>query len=220
MEQAIADKFNSYMAKAAQNFGARFSAFSLGGQDRDAGADYLLSDSSRFALIEFKANVTLLKTEAKKPRREELCRQLAGNPGMRDLHDICHYITFANDAGYVVTNIYRNEICNKSTFPALLDSECCTPSRHMRLTAIDYSRSFFEPNSKATLGLEEFEQYLSWVMKETSGSTAGTVSLLVYDPDDLELKIAKVSSVAEAYEWMQANLPPAPSDAPSGPGGW
>lgn len=116
-EQELANIFRAHMASKSIDKGYQFHTFSLGGQDRDAGADYLLTDSDRFTLIEFKYSDKDLISENKKTRRLTLCQMLPIRPDMESLHDKCHFITYSDSSdGSIKTNIYRKQICNTSVF--------------------------------------------------------------------------------------------------------
>lgn len=77
MEAALLDTFSKKVERRfRESYGAGkqqpyFIGSALCGQDK-ALADYLLGAGARFALIEFKANVELLKTEGAKPQRLRL----------------------------------------------------------------------------------------------------------------------------------------------------
>ena len=47
-EQSLADEFNGFLIARAQQAGRTVTAHSLDGDDRDVGADYVLSDKNRF----------------------------------------------------------------------------------------------------------------------------------------------------------------------------
>ena len=89
-EQAVADSFNKYTQQSAISLGCKFHSFALDGQDRNAGAEYLLTDSDQFCLIAFKYSDTDLVSENKKPKRLKLCKALENEPSYRRLHDRCH----------------------------------------------------------------------------------------------------------------------------------
>lgn len=105
-EQSTADSFNSFMRLKAHHFNCSFHAFSVDGQDRDAGGDYVLTNSTQFAIIEFKHTYSDLLNEKKKKRRLMLCQQLKIREDMRLFHDRCHFISWTEDLK-VKMNIYR-----------------------------------------------------------------------------------------------------------------
>ena len=210
-EQSSADIFRDFIKEQALVKGCRFHAFSLDGQDRDAGADYVLSDSDRFAIIEFKYAEQNLISEKYKTRRLTLCQELLNRQDMTDYHDKCHFITWSeSDSGLIKTNIYRKEICNKSIFGESCGLVNPLPSQASQVSANAFADDFFGSQGLRSLSLHEFETYLAWVLTETSASTKSTVELLARNPNTNELSVKRLNSIAEAQEWVKDNIPPPP----------
>jgi hypothetical protein len=209
-EQAVADLFNRYLRDVGSRNGIRVHDFSLGGQDRDAGADYLLSDSSRFALVEFKYAEANISDESRKLKRLTLCQLLPLQPAMRLLHDQCHFIAWSHLVdGTVHTNIYRREVCNRRVFGDGSKLQDASADASSRATAATFAEGFLDAKVPGrSLALKDFEAYLAWLMRETSGASASTLELLTSDPlKQHELKLVRFSSVDAAYRWMQENKP-------------
>lgn len=205
-EQELANIFRTYMVSQSIDKGYKFHTFSLGGQDRDAGADYLLTDSDRFTLIEFKYSDKDLISENKKTRRLTLCQKLPTRPDMESLHDKCHFITYSDSVnGFIQTNIYRKQICNTSIFGKNSGLKNQHPDISTRCDADSFSNGFFNNQSTNSLSLDEFETYLSWLLTEASGSDKTTLELLVKNPDSKELGIKRLGSIREAQQWVQDN---------------
>lgn len=207
-EQSSADIFRDFIKEQALMKGCRFHAFSLDGQDRDAGADYVLSDSDRFAIIEFKYSEKNLISEKHKPRRLTLCQKLLNRQDMTDYHDQCHFITWSElGSGLIKTNIYRKEICNISIF-----GESCglTKTSPNQVSANTFADDFFGSQGLCSLSLHEFETYLGWVLTETSASTKSTVELLARNPNTNELSVKRLNSIAEAKTWVKDHIPKPP----------
>lgn len=196
------------MRRKALEHGCRFHSFSVDGQDRDAGADYLLTDSDRFTLVEFKYSSDDLISEKHKTRRLSLCCGLAANCDMRSLHDRCHFISWAEGPSLSVkTNIYRHEICNRGVFGdgcGLSEASSCSVTR---VPAGVFATEFFTTASPRSLSLEEFERYLEWVLTETSASTKSTLELIAHNPDSNELTLVRLSSIAQAQTWVRNHVP-------------
>src|SRR4051794_31743466 len=105
------------MQARAPEYGCRFHSFSFDGQDRDVGADYVLTDADRFAIVEFKYSESDLVSEKLKRRRLTLCQMLETRDDMRALHDFCHFISWSEArTKRIITNIYRHEICTQRIF--------------------------------------------------------------------------------------------------------
>jgi hypothetical protein len=205
-EQGVADKFNAFLRRAGERQGIAVHDFSLGGQDRDAGADYLLSDASRFALVEFKFREADIRDEVDKPRRRALCQSLPRRPDMEQRHDRCHFIVWSDPHRQrIIANIYRKEVCNCRIFGHAAKLEDLEAEVASRTVAEQFAQEFLDPGlSLRSLDLLNFEAYLKWLMQDVSGASASTLELLASDPSrPNELVLVILQSVGEAYQWMQ-----------------
>lgn len=219
-EQSVADGFNRFLRQAASKRNMQVYDFSLDGQDRDAGADYLLSDSSRYTLIEFKYQIANIREEKDKARRLELCKQLHINPNMADLHDQCHFIAWSTPLSVakgtgIATNIYRHEVCNCAIFGPSSGLSSAAPHSTSRASGEQFVHDFLT-GSGATraLGLVEFEGYLAWLMEMASGSKKANLELLAYDPARSDQCVfVSLNSVSEAHNWMQQHKPAPTNDS-------
>jgi len=217
-EQGVADKFNAFLRRAGERQSVAVHDFSLDGQDRDAGADYLLSDASRFALMEFKFREVNIRDEADKPRRKTLCQSLPRRPDMEHRHDRCHFIAWSDRLTQRInTNIYRKEACNCSVFGYSANLRDLEAEVASRVTAEQFAHEFLNPGlGLRSLDLPEFEAYLAWLMRDVSGATPSTLELLASDPSrPYELTLVTLQSVSEAYRWMQKHrMRDEPEDEP------
>ncbi|WP_445335984.1 hypothetical protein ACSR9H_10055 [Citrobacter koseri] len=213
-EQSLADVFNKFMEKQSKIFGYDFHSFSLDGQDRDAGADYLLSDSNRFAIIEFKFSEDELPSENKKPRRLNLCKKLPLYPTMTIYHDKCHFITFSDSTtGVIYTNVYRKQICNKSIFGDSCGLNDQSPNISSLCTANVFANSFFNGQGSHSLSFKEFVDYLAWLLNDTSGSSSSTLEVLVINPDSKDLAVTTMSSIELLHNFIKDNIKPSTQEA-------
>lgn len=211
-EQSFADSFNAFMRSKAPQYGCSFHSFSVDGQDRDAGADYVLTDANRFAIVEFKYTSRDLLSEKKKQRRLTLCKKLRIRGDMRTLHDRCHFISWAEGPSMAVrTNIYRHEICTQAVFGFECGLEEKLPNEVTRAPAALFAQEFFQSGGGRSLSLDDFQTYIAWVLNETSASSSTTLELLTHDPLANDLALVRLSSLAEASSWVQSHLPPPPS---------
>lgn len=202
LEQSVADIFNDYMRVRCNGAGKNFHPFSLGGQDRDAGADYLISNAAGFALIEFKYSEAELASEGDKPRRKQLCLLLRKNRKMRQIHDKCHFVVWRDSSsGALRCAPYRTEICNQQVFPSCTALKRQHPLRSKRLLAETYCDEFIFPPPDRYAEKAEFENYLSWLMKDASGSNKETVELMARG--SVGCTAIRFDSVDAAYRWMQ-----------------
>ncbi len=78
-EQSVIDGFFDRFREAATNRGLQLFRCSLDGQDTLTGADYLFTQSTWFALVEFKYEESEIADERTKPRRLALCKALDVN---------------------------------------------------------------------------------------------------------------------------------------------
>lgn len=195
------------MKGEASKYGCLFHAFSFDGQDRDTGADYLLTDADRFAIVEFKYSETHLVSEKSKLKRLTLCKELMKRKDMRSLHDSCHFITWSEKpSGSVKTNIYRHEICNKAVFGSSSGLTESKPMKNQRFSADRFAEAFFSSNSDKSLSLAEFESYLAWVLTDTAASTISTLELIARNPKSNELAIVRLKSIAQTQEWVKSHV--------------
>ncbi|ANN71706.1 hypothetical protein [Bordetella bronchialis] len=212
-EQSFADNFNDFMREVSLAQGHTYHRFSLDGQDRDTAGDYLISDSMRFALIEFKYTNSEIVRENRKPRRRQLCRLLACSADMRRTHDACHFISWTDPNSLTgLINVYRHEVCNRAVLGSERGIESEVAATEQRSPLDEFASAFFYGES-ASASLEEMESYLAWVMGETSGSAAGNVELIGREPGSRQFVQVKLESIADAHAWMQRHrMPPqAPS---------
>ncbi|MCO4209859.1 hypothetical protein M2R29_18105 [Aeromonas hydrophila] len=208
-EQSFADIFNRYMNRQALMRGCAFYSFSLDGQDRDIGADYLLTNSDRFSIVEFKYMEKDLTSENRKTKRLVLCKKLEKNFTMESYHDSCHFISWSDkDSGEVVTNVYRHEICNQSVFGESCGLKDKLPQVDKRISLKLFSEKFFSHFNEMSLSREDFEEYVEWVLRDTSGSTKSQLQLIAFNPDSDSIALVKINSLTEAQQWVNDHFTP------------
>jgi len=207
-EQGVIDAFNWHFFKKAAAEGKKVYPLALDGQDCYAGADYILSDSDRFALIEFKYTENEICSESKKNLRLSLCRQLLPNPRMSHLHDRCHFIAWRDSvSSQIKTNIYRLEVCNKGVFGPSCGLEDKTATTTKRTLADRFIDEFLSQRSTRSLSLQEFEEYLIWLLQKASKTTKTSLELLSYDEVAGICRTVIHNSIQDAYDWFQSKKP-------------
>lgn len=211
-EQALADEFHDFMKDFAKESNRAFHRFSFDGQDREYGADYLLSSESRFAIVEFKWSANDLVSEKKKARRLKLCKSLPGHPEMRKLHDQCHFISWMEESGHVQTNIYRCEICNKAVFGPDCELVTKTALVDSRETARTFMVNFFDENGRKSLLLAEFQTYVDWLLVNTSDVVESSIELVTRDPKSADLILVRLNSFAAVQQWVIDHYKPSQVD--------
>lgn len=202
MEQSNADHFNKYLKVRADKAGLYFVDFSLNGQDRDAGADYLFTAESNFCLVEYKDDEDCIAAEGRKWRRRNLCEilEVEENAGWKAHHDVCHYIAWRDKDTDLRFNIYRKEVCNSKIFPGNEKITCQLPDLSLRVAGTLFADEFVAGGR--CLGLNDFEEYLKWLMKKSSGSEAETLQLAVSNPNQQVFSTKRFKSLAEANNWI------------------
>ncbi|WP_167146035.1 hypothetical protein [Pseudomonas sp. OTU750018] len=92
IELGVAQRFNEKIKLHAERQGVlSYVSAPLGAQDQEH-ADHLLSSGARFALVEFKANHSAIKTESTKELRIQLFRNFAQDKALLKRSRDCHYI--------------------------------------------------------------------------------------------------------------------------------
>ncbi len=219
-EQSLADRFNKFMSGQGSKLRRNFEAFSLDGDDRDTGGDYVMTDTDRFVIVEFKYVEAGILAEGVKERRLELCRKLAANADMARLHDCCHYVAWGELPGRItkiLTNVYRFEVCNSRVFGSACTWTTGQPPQ--RDSAGEFARKFFTQTQSRSLSKDEFETYIGWVKTETSGAEQAEIELVASQDDGDELYLLRFSSIQELYDWAQEAFPKSiPGDADDGAG--
>lgn len=215
LEQSVIDSFNSFFRREAQSSNRQVRSFSLGGQDALAGADYVLTDESQFALIEFKYTQKEIASEIKKDRRLKLCGELDVNAPMRDLHDQCHFIAWAEWPQMLGRcNVYRLEVCNQAIFGAACGLTSRGADGDQRTFAKQFITEFFSNKPPRSLNLSEFEAYLAWLLTVASSGTKSSLQLLTFDESSDECAMVPLASIRDAHAWMQLRAPQATHKPP------
>ncbi len=94
-EKSIIDAFSSHFLKKGKSLGKNTNRFSLDGQDAILGADYIFTESTKFALVEFKYEEPDLMTEGGKELRHTLCLKLEIEKIRQNQSLQCHYIAWS-----------------------------------------------------------------------------------------------------------------------------
>lgn len=210
-EQSFADEFNKFMRERALARGRQVYAFSLDGQDRDVGADYVLTDANRFAMVEFKYTASNLISESHKPRRLKLCQELTRAPEMRILHDRCHFIAWTQPPQFAVRlNVYRQEICTARVFGSEFDAASAT-NVDSQINATRFADDFLGGSEDNHLSLTDFDTYVQWVLTHTSGATKSNLELVTSDVVSGDLLLIRLNSLADAKVWLDQHRPSPPA---------
>jgi hypothetical protein len=126
----------------------------------------------------------------------------AENEIRKQQHDACHYLAWKGGSKDLEFNIYRHEVCNTSIFKMNKVLTCSTPQIDTRIRGTDFAKSFLD--GQRSIALEEFEDYLKWLMTKTSRTKGATLELAAVNPDEEVYSMEEFESVRAANEWMSA----------------
>ncbi|EHV9709086.1 hypothetical protein NI385_17915 [Vibrio parahaemolyticus] len=207
-EQSIADSFSNHFTRYAATQGRQVNRCSLDGQDAILGADYIFTDTSNFALIEFKYEERDIRAEGRKPLRSQLCVRLDQEQN-RQLQSLkCHYIAWSRKRSNrtVELNQYYPEVCNNAIFtdtsyPQLVQDE---PQIQSRISADAAFTSFL--NGDIGSNYYTFKQYTNWLMT-LGGHEGSTIEVMLDNPDSDQLDIIDFPSIELMKNWLDHNKP-------------
>jgi hypothetical protein len=222
-EKSIENLFRDSFSQAARGRGDVHIAASLDGQDRIAGADYLFTNSARYAIVEFKDREKNLKSEIRKAKRHLLCQALHSEPDALTAHRKCHFAAWGEESNGITikSNVYYNEVCNADFWGSQF--EYINNANHTtRTSGNDFIDRFLSGEEGADI--HEFDAYIAWLLQLGDDSnTSGYLELLISNPYDRRSAGLSFKSVRAMHTWVE-NHRPAPSntcnpnfEAPSGP---
>lgn len=216
-EQSVIDAFSNYFLRKGQSLGKTTNRLSLDGQDSLLGADYIFTENSNFALVEFKYEHRDLKAEGDKSLRNTLCTLLDNETIRRNQSLQCHYIAWSQklqESRCILFNKYYPEICNNAIFP-LSTLRSSNPNVTSRVSADNLINQFFDGSVGSTF--EVFNRYVNWLL--SIGGKEGTgVEVMLDNPDSNELDILEFSSLNLLNDWLIQNRPAPAPRPPSSPG--
>lgn len=206
-EKSVENLFRDNFGQAARDKEFIYTSASLDSQDRLTGADYLFTDHTQFAIIEFKYREGDLPSEVKKQKRLELCEALHAQPTIRPAHDRCHFAAWSDNSPIVTieTNIYFNEICNEQFWGAEFTQVKApdTSTRSDYNTFIDHFLDGKEGGDFAA-----FDAYMKWLLAlADSKNSTGYLELLISNPLDRRAAGLEFTSVANMQQWVVNNRP-------------
>jgi hypothetical protein len=207
-EQSIADSFSNHFKRFAGQQGKQINRCSLDGQDAILGADYIFTDTSNFALIEFKYEQRDIRAEGRKPLRSQLCVRLDQEQN-RMLQSLkCHYIAWSRKKHNrtVELNQYYPEVCNNAIFsdeqyPRLIHDE---PQVLSRISSDAVFKRFL--NGDIGSNYYTFKQYTNWLMS-LGGHEGSTIEVMLDNPNSDQLDIIDFPSLELMKNWLDHNKP-------------
>lgn len=209
-EQSIIDGFFDQFKNFAEQNGRKLFRCSLDGQDTLTGADYLFTQTTWFALVEFKYEESDIAAEKTKPLRLELCQALDNVANRLRQHNSCHFIAWSsNSPRTVLLNIYRNEVCHQQLWGADSQLQLPQPDTAKRILADDFMVDFFQQKNNAGASFDEFNYYLKWLLQISGGNGNedgdGELELLLCDSVDNRCVFHEFSSVRALKNWFDTH---------------
>lgn len=213
-ETSTIDGFFDRFKEVAGRKGKILTRCSTDGQDSILGADYIFTNNTRFVLAEFKYEEDDLESERKKWRRLKLCKILDEDLKRRQQSLKCHYVAWSIKKHYrsVGFSKYYSEICNSKIFGEESGLIQVEPSYEERKSADKLIDDFLSDRIGATYKL--FEVYTNWLMA-LEGEGAGSVELMLNNPDSEQLQLIDFGSVYELKTWLDYNAPRQKLNPPS-----
>lgn len=207
-EQSLIDAFSKHFLQIAKDRGRTALSLSLDGQDSVLGADYIFTEGTNFAMVEFKYEVVDLKAEGKKELRSALCINLDREKFRRNQSLQCHYIAWSekqSEKREILVNKYYPEICNNDIFPhsILRNSNHDTSSR---VCADNLIYDFIDGSIGS--GFEIFNNYVNWLLS-IAGKEGVGVEVMLDNPDSDQLDILEFNSLNLLNDWLFKNRPEA-----------
>jgi len=209
---SLIDGFLKWLCNIASEKRKKCIAASLDGQDRDVCADYLVTNSMVFVLIEFKYQEKDIATERLKSLPEELCRKLLEAEEMKKIHQLCHFIAWSIDFNRkmrILFNTFFNEVCNKKAL-----NSSSSDLQQMPLTTERFCESRFADNffsNKLGVRYEEFERYIDWLLElksdDRSGGNDKSLEFLLLAGDSDNFILEGFQSLQELKNWLVENDP-------------
>lgn len=206
-EKSLENSFLNNFRETARTKNITCVCPSLDSQDRIVGADYLFTDSARYAIIEFKYKHSGLKTEANKNLRKKLCITLTSDEHHLMVHKECHFLAYSNapkDYGIIV-NKYFNAICNQKIWGEEYNG-MKYPNTEFEATEDVFIDDFFTGIIGADF--DTFLDYLIWLLNLSDESnTTGHLELLISNPLDHRAAKLPFTNVEALHNWLINNAP-------------
>ncbi|RON08464.1 hypothetical protein BK659_13785 [Pseudomonas brassicacearum] len=204
-EKSVENLFKDSFEQAARNKDYIYTSASLDSQDRLVGADYLFTDHTQYAIIEFKYREGDLPSEVKKKKRLELCNALYQQKNIRPLHDKCHFAAWSDASNKITieTNIYFNEVCNESFWGDAF-KHVAFPDKTTRKEQNDFIDSFIDGEEGGSFA--DFNQYMKWLLNlGDQTNTNGYLELLISNPLDRRATGLAFTSIENMQKWVVNN---------------
>ncbi len=207
-EDSVIDIFRKRVEKIARRKGREVLTSPLNSQDRELGADFFITELTKFSIFEFKYQEGDIKSEKRKDLRRVLCEKLELDSIRQNQHKESHFIAWSTkeENPKVELNIYCHEVCNKAIFHHSNISEDL-PIKNPRQKDIDFIEDFF--NGKKGLKYKTFSSYINWLL-EIAGVDSGRFELLFEHPSDDITHSVPIKSLSELRKWL-LNNPPEPT---------
>ena len=211
-EQSVIDLFLRYLNKASEQQGKKILSFSLDGQDHLVGADYLLTETTKFTVIEFKYDESDISSERNKPIRLVMCSRLEKENDRLIEHMHCHFIAWSSGFLWgrtVYFNNYSNEVCNRKVLGPLCGLISGSPIVEERTNADEFIEEFL--SGDIGLRFECFHSYITWLINNPDDDDGDGphefIELLLLDEDRDNFSMVTFHSLLELKEWLDNHHP-------------
>jgi hypothetical protein len=208
-EQSVIDLFFRHLTKVARNSGKKFYSFSFDGQDNFVGADYLLTETTKFAVTEFKYEESDIPSERNKPLRHEMCLRLENEAIRKIEHENCHFIAWSS--GLILRtmhfNSYSNEVCNQKVLGLMCGLEITNPISEKRINADLFINQFL--SGKLGLPFKFFHSYINWLVNNPDNDDGDGpqefIELLMLDETMHDFAVIGFSNLLDLKKWLDDN---------------
>jgi hypothetical protein len=210
-EQSVIDSFFRHLSKVANQIGKKFVYCSLDGQDRFMGADYLLTDATKFTVTEFKYDESDIASEKNKPLPHEMCARLENEDNRQIEHKSCHFIAWSSGEirRTVHFNQYSNEVCNRKVLGLLCGLNTGDPITGERINADVFIKQFL--SGEIGLPFESFQSYITWLINNPDNDDGDGpqefIELLLLDESRDDFVLIAFFSLLELKKWLDNNHP-------------
>jgi hypothetical protein len=204
-EDSVISIFQKRVEKIGRSKGKEVITSPLNSQDRELGADFFISEFTKFSIFEFKYQENDIKSENEKDLRKILCQKLQENNIRRNQHKECHFIAWSTKDSNpdVELNIYCEEVCNNKILSelSLFNDLPVTKSRQLD---VDFIKEFYD-GSKG-LQYDTFLKYINWLLT-IAGVDSGRFELLFEHPNENIIFSVPIKSLDELKKWLIDNKP-------------
>lgn len=191
------------LREKAVEAGRTFKTYPVGPQDKLVLADDIFATAHYFAIVESKWSENELASEAdgKTDRVARLCKGLANDPRMAQLHAKCHKIAWRDSvSGETMLQPYREAICRESHV-----ATCAAVARVAPLGADLFADEFFGLPPDHCLEAADFMAYVTWLLQTVTRTSGKAVMVLTRDTSPTGTSISVEVTLPVLAEKLKAD---------------